>query len=159
MGWHEVLECLTYCGRQPAFSDSTLYTPAAPLTASRPVNAETQTADVLARRQADPSAMSPQELRVAIIGNVDSGKSTMVGKQPALTCTGAEGLPVCWARTAISPILQLATPVPSLIAGIGWHCPHSRILPVQLGEGSLASLQLARLLVASAQSQTPLRLL
>lgn len=57
--------------------------------------------------------MSPQELRVAIIGNVDSGKSTMVGHRPALTCTGAIGLPLFWTRTAITHMLQLATPVPS----------------------------------------------
>ncbi len=57
--------------------------------------------------------MSPQELRVAIIGNVDSGKSTMVGHRPALTCTSAIGLPLFWTRTAITHMLQLATPVPS----------------------------------------------
>lgn len=35
------------------------------------------TADVLLRRR--PGPKGPQEVRVAIIGNVDSGKSTMVG--------------------------------------------------------------------------------
>ena len=49
---------------------------------------------------------------MAIIGNVDSGKSTMVGHRPALIWTGAVGLPLCWARTDITRILQLATPVP-----------------------------------------------
>jgi hypothetical protein len=36
------------------------------------------TADVLVRRCAGPG-VSPMEVRVAIIGNVDSGKSTLVG--------------------------------------------------------------------------------
>lgn len=40
--------------------------------------AETATADVVVRLRASPGALSPSELRVAIIGNVDSGKSTMV---------------------------------------------------------------------------------
>lgn len=41
--------------------------------------AESATADVVVRARANPGAVSPAELRVAIIGNVDSGKSTMVG--------------------------------------------------------------------------------
>lgn len=41
--------------------------------------AESATADVVVRSRANPGAVSPAELRVAIIGNVDSGKSTMVG--------------------------------------------------------------------------------
>lgn len=40
--------------------------------------AESATADVVVRLRANPGAVSPAELRVAIIGNVDSGKSTMV---------------------------------------------------------------------------------
>lgn len=40
--------------------------------------AETATADVVIRLRAKPGELSPSELRVAIIGNVDSGKSTMV---------------------------------------------------------------------------------
>lgn len=36
------------------------------------------TADVLVRRRAG-EGVSPMEVRVAIIGNVDSGKSTLVG--------------------------------------------------------------------------------
>lgn len=40
--------------------------------------AESATADVVVRARANPGAVSPAELRVAIIGNVDSGKSTMV---------------------------------------------------------------------------------
>ena len=40
--------------------------------------AETATADVVLRLRASPGEVSPSELRVAIIGNVDSGKSTMV---------------------------------------------------------------------------------
>ena len=61
---------------------------------------------------------------MAIIGNVDSGKSTMVGHRPALTCTGAVGLLLCWARTAITHPLQLATPVPSSTSGIArLQCP------------------------------------
>ena len=43
-------------------------------------NAESATADVVVRLRADPGAVSPAELRVAIIGNVDSGKSTMVSR-------------------------------------------------------------------------------
>ena len=61
---------------------------------------------------------------MAIIGNVDSGKSTMVGHRPALTSTGAVGLPLCRVRTAITHTLQLATPVPSAIAGTArLQCP------------------------------------
>ena len=41
-------------------------------------DAESATADVVVRLRANPGAVSPAELRVAIIGNVDSGKSTMV---------------------------------------------------------------------------------
>jgi GTPase len=41
--------------------------------------AETWTADVLLRLRAKYLVRSPSEIRVAIIGNVDSGKSTMVG--------------------------------------------------------------------------------
>ena len=37
------------------------------------------TAAVMVRRRAGPNGVSPLELRVAVIGNVDSGKSTMVG--------------------------------------------------------------------------------
>ena len=42
------------------------------------LSAESATADVVVRARANPGSVSPAELRVAIIGNVDSGKSTMV---------------------------------------------------------------------------------
>lgn len=48
--------------------------------------AETATADVVVRLRANPGAVSPAELRVAIIGNVDSGKSTMVSTLAFLSC-------------------------------------------------------------------------
>lgn len=60
----------------PAVCAGVLYVPPCPPSGGGVV--VSHTADVLVRRRAG-EGVCPMEVRVAIIGNVDSGKSTLVG--------------------------------------------------------------------------------